>query len=325
MLIKTIKRLVLSVSIFASLFAGALNTQANEEADFEVIMLGVGSPPPLMNRFGAGTLVKAGGKYLLIDCGRGVTQRLWQVGVPLGRIDGLFVTHLHSDHVIGIPDLLLTGWLSSPFGGRKGNLNVWGPEGTKSMMHHIRLAYKGDIDIRVEDQGFSLDGVTPNAVDIEAGLIYDEDGVQVTAIVVNHGEFIKPAYGYRVDYDGRSVVISGDTKYYPPLAEAAKGTDLFIHAVGAAKPELLASRESWRVILDHHTEPEDVGRIFDQAQPKMAALYHYVTLTNGQIKPPSLSEISTRLKTTYSGPLTMGADLTRFVIGKEKVTVIPPE
>ena len=246
-------------------------------------------------------------------------------GVPLGRVDGLFVTHLHSDHVIGIPDLLLTGWLSSPFGGRKGNFNVWGPEGTQSMMDHIRLAYQGDVDIRVKDQGFTLEGVTPNTVEIEPGLIYDQDGVKVTAIVVNHGELIKPAFGYRVDYDGRSVVISGDTKYYPPLAEAAKGTDLFIHAVGAAKPELLASKESWRVILDHHTEPEDVGRIFDQAQPKMAALYHYVTLTNGKIKPPSLDDISARLKTTYSGPVTMGADLTRIVIGKDKVTVIPPQ
>ncbi len=325
MLIKTTKRLAISATLLASLLLGGPNTHASEDTDFEVIMLGVGSPPPLMHRFGAGTLIKAGDKYLLVDCGRGVTQRLWQLGVPLGRVDGLFVTHLHSDHVIGIPDLLLTGWLSSPFGGRKGNFNVWGPEGTQSMMDHIRLAYQGDVDIRVKDQGFTLEGVTPNTVEIEPGLIYDQDGVKVTAIVVNHGELIKPAFGYRVDYDGRSVVISGDTKYYPPLAEAAKGTDLFIHAVGAAKPELLASKESWRVILDHHTEPEDVGRIFDQAQPKMAALYHYVTLTNGKIKPPSLDDISARLKTTYSGPVTMGADLTRFVIGKDKVTVIPPQ
>ncbi|QXD25274.1 MBL fold metallo-hydrolase [Opitutia bacterium ISCC 51] len=325
MLIKTTKWLAISVTLLASILLGGLNAYASEEADFEVIMLGVGSPPPLMHRFGAGTLIKAGDKYLLVDCGRGVTQRLWQLGVPLGRVDGLFVTHLHSDHVIGIPDLLLTGWLSSPFGGRKGNFNVWGPEGTQSMMDHIRLAYQGDVDIRVKDQGFTLEGVTPNTVEIEAGLIYNQDGVKVTAIVVNHGELIKPAYGYRVDYDGRSVVISGDTKYYPPLAEAAKGTDLFIHAVGAAKPELLASKDSWRVILDHHTEPEDVGRIFGQAQPKMAALYHYVTLTNGEIKPPSLGEISARLKTTYTGPLTMGADLTRFIIGKDKVTVIPPQ
>ena len=325
MLIKTLKPLLVSVTLLTSLLSGSLNAQTSEEADFEVIMLGVGSPPPFMNRFGAGTLIKANGKYLLIDCGRGVTQRLWQLRVPLGKVDALFVTHLHSDHVVGIPDLLMTGWLSSPFGGRKGSFNVYGPEGTASMMHHIRMAYQGDVDIRVKDQGFTLDGVTPDTLEFEAGLIYEEDGVRVTAIEVNHGEFIKPAFGFRVDYDGRSVVISGDTKYYPPLAEAATGTDLFIHAVGAAKPELLASARPWRVILDHHTEPEDVGRIFDQAQPKMGALYHYVTLTNGTIKPPTLGEIETRLKTTYDGPLTMGADLTRFVIGKDGVTVIPPE
>jgi ribonuclease Z len=322
---KTTKRLLASAALLVSLLVTCLNGQASDEADFEVIMLGVGSPPPFMHRFGPATLIKAGEKYLLVDAGRGVTQRLWQLKIPLGRVDGLFVTHLHSDHVVGIPDLLLTGWLSSPFGGRKGNFNVWGPKGTKSMMHHIRLAYQGDVDIRVKDQGFSEENVTPNTVEIQPGLIYDQEGVQVTAIEVNHGELIKPAFGYRVDYDGRSVVISGDTKYHPPLAEAAKGTDLFIHAVGAAKTELLESRLSWRTILNHHTEPEDVGRIFEQAQPKMAALYHFVTLTNGQIKPPTLNDISARLKTTYSGPVTIGADLTRFVIGKEKVTVIAPE
>ena len=322
---KTTKRLLASAALFVSLLVPCLNGQASDEADFEVIMLGVGSPPPFMHRFGPATLIKAGEKYLLVDAGRGVTQRLWQLKIPLGRVDGLFVTHLHSDHVVGIPDLLLTGWLSSPFGGRKGNFNVWGPKGTKSMMHHTRLAYQGDVDIRVKDQGFSEENVAPNTVEIQPGLIYDQEGVQVTAIEVNHGELIKPAFGYRVDYDGRSVVISWDTKYHPPLAEAAKGTDLFIHAVGAAKPELLKSRLAWRTILNHHTEPEDVGRIFEQAQPKMAALHHFVTLTNGQIKPPTLNDISARLNTTYSGPVTIGADLTRFVIGKDKVTVISPK
>ena len=102
-------------------------------------------------------------------------------------------------------------------------------------------------------------------------VIYDQDGVKVAAIEVNRSELIKPAFGYRIDYDRRSVVISGDTKYHPPLAEAAKGTDLFIHAV--ARPnQSWESRLAWRTILSHHTEPE-VGRVFEQAQPKMAALY----------------------------------------------------
>jgi len=312
---------VLAVTFSVVQYANSADTKP----DFQVVMLGVGTPPPFMHRFGPATLVIAGNKYLLFDAGRGVTQRLWQDKIPLGRIDTLFLTHLHSDHVVGIPDLLLTGWLKSPFGKRKGNFHVRGPEGTTAMMGYLVKAFEGDISIRVLDQKFTREGVTPDAKDITAGVVYDEGGVKVTAIEVNHGELIKPAFGYRIDFDGRSVVISGDTKYHPALAEAAKGTDLFIHAVAAAKPELLASHKMWKTILAHHTEPEDVGRIFKQAQPKMAALYHLVTLTNGKIKPPSVADLVARVKTTYDGPITAGADRTRFIIGKDGVDVISPK
>lgn len=292
--------------------------------DFQVVMLGVGTPPPFMHRFGPATLVIVGGKYLLFDAGRGVTQRLWQDKIPLGRVDVLFLTHLHSDHVVGIPDLLLTGWLKSPFGKRKGNFVVRGPKGTESMMAHMVKAFAADIDIRVKDQKFSRVGVTPDALDIVPGPVYSEGGIKVTAIDVNHGKKIKPTLGYRIDYKGRSVVISGDTKYHPSLAKAAKGVDLFIHSIAGAKKELLAAKKMWKVILNHHTGPEDVGRIFATAKPKMGALYHLVTLTNGKIKPPSLGDLMKRLRTTYDGPVTMGADRTRFIIGKDGVTVIAP-
>jgi len=310
---------ILAVAIFTVPLAAA-NAQA--KPDFQVVMLGVGNPPPLMHRFGPATLVIAGEQILLFDAGRGVTQRLWQEKIPLGRPDMVFLTHLHSDHVVGIPDLLLTGWLKSPFGKRKGKFKITGPKGTASMMEHLVKAYEADISIRVADQKFTRVGVTPEAKDIEAGVVYEAGGVKVTAIEVNHGKLIKPAFGYRIDYKGRSVVISGDTKYHPPLAEAGKGTDLFIHAVAAATPELLASKKMWRIILDHHTEPEDVGRIFAAAKPKMGALYHLVTLTNGKIKPPKMSDLMARLKTTYKGPVTVGVDRTRFIIGTNGVKVV---
>jgi len=298
--------------------------KAQSEPDFQVVMLGVGTPPPFMHRFGPATLVIAGDKYLLFDAGRGVTQRLWQDKIRLGRIDILFLTHLHSDHVVGIPDLMLTGWLTSPFGRRKGNFVVRGPDGTQNMMDHLFKAYEADIEIRVKDQKFDRENVTPDAKDITPGVVYDDAGIKVTAIEVNHGENIKPTFGYRIDYGGRSVVLSGDTKYYPPLAEAAKGVDLFIHAVGGARQELLDSNDSWKRIMAHHTEPEDVGRIFAQAKPNMGALYHLVTLTNGKIKPLKPADLLARLKTNYDGPVTVGADRTRFIIGKDGVEVVKP-
>lgn len=301
---------------------GPVNAQS--KPDFQVVLLGVGTPPPFLHRFGPATLVIAGDKYLLFDAGRGVTQRLWQDKIPLGRIDVLFLTHLHSDHVVGIPDLMLTGWLKSPFGKRKGNFVVRGPKGTENMMNHLVKAYEADIEIRVKDQKLTRVGVTPDAKNIVPGVVYEKAGIKVTAIEVNHGELIKPAYGYRIDYGGRSVVISGDTKYHPPLADAAKGVDLFIHSIAGAKKELLASAKRWERILAHHTGPEDVGRIFAQAKPKMSALYHLVTLTNGKIKPPKLSDLVALLKTTYDGPVTVGADRTRFIIGNDGVKVIGP-
>jgi glyoxylase-like metal-dependent hydrolase (beta-lactamase superfamily II) len=113
----------------------------------KVTLLGTGSPQPRMDRFGPSILVEAGEKKLLFDCGRGAAQRIEQLSIPFTSIDTLFVTHLHSDHVVGIPDLWLTGWAR----GRKVPLEIWGPDGTKAMMSHLAEAYQFDIRIRQID------------------------------------------------------------------------------------------------------------------------------------------------------------------------------
>jgi predicted metal-dependent RNase len=132
--------LILLISSLAFALAAPAQTM-------KVTLLGTGSPQPRMDRFGPSVLVEAGEKKLLFDCGRGVAQRIEQLRIPFTDIDTLFITHLHSDHIVGIPDLWLTGWAR----GRKAPLEIWGPVGTKAMMTHLAEAYQFDIHIRQTD------------------------------------------------------------------------------------------------------------------------------------------------------------------------------
>ncbi len=210
-------------AIVASVLAFAAQAQAPE---FRVTLLGTGSPAPLMNRFGPGTLVQAGGQTLLFDCGRGTTQRLIQLRVRLGEADKLFLTHLHSDHIVGIPDLWLTGWLQAAYAGRKGPFSVYGPAGTKGLMENLEKTYDWDIKTRIADQKVPPEAVAVRVAEFKEGVVYDAGGVKVTAFEVDHGELIKPAYGFRFDYGGRSVVISGDTKFSENLIKHAAESPL---------------------------------------------------------------------------------------------------
>ncbi len=298
-----------------------------QNQEFRVTLLGTGSPPPSMRRFGPAVLVQAGGQNLLIDSGRGVTQRLFQVGLKLGAVDAVFITHLHSDHIVGIPDLWLTGWLEAAYAQRTGPFRIWGPAGTRSMMGHLEKAYAWDINQRIADQGLKAENVAVQASEVsDAAVVYQSKGVKVTAIEVDHGDLLKPAFGYRIDYDGRSVVISGDTKRSDNLIRGAAGADLLIHQVAAVQPELLKD-PVYQVILDHHTKPEEAGDVFTRVSPKLAVFYHFVLLGTAKIPPVSEKDVFEMTRRTYAGPLVLGEDLMAFRIGRdgvEQVRVIVP-
>ena len=288
--------------------------------DFTVTLLGTGVPVPSPDRFGSSTLIEAGDQKLLVDAGRGAAIRLFQLQIPLGRLDALLLTHYHSDHTSGIPDVWLTGWLESFFGTRKAPLCVIGPSGANALMTGLAAAYAADIKIRTADEKLPPEGVATSVREFDCdGVVYEKSGVKVTAFEVDHGDLIKPCYGYRIDYDGRVAVISSDTRYNLHVIKHATGADLLIHEVASARPEL-AGEAFMQRILGHHITPRDAGRVFAQARPKLAAYTHLALLGSAKIPPPTLDDLMAETRMTYDGPVQIGEDLMAFDIG-ETVTV----
>jgi ribonuclease Z len=288
--------------------------------DFSVTLLGTGTPIPALNRFGPSTLVEAGEQKLLFDAGRGASIRLHQLGIPIGRINALFLTHYHSDHTVGIPDLWLTGWLQSYFGTRKTPFRVFGPQGAKTLMTHLEQAYALDIKIRIEDEKLPPEGVAVEVSEFNAdGIFYEKNGLKVIAFEVDHGAAIKPAYGYRIEYDGRAVVLSGDTRFNHNVIKYGASADLLVHEVAIARPQLLFEDYIQRIIA-HHTTASEAGTIFQQTAPKLAAYTHLVFLASENIPAASVDELIAETRRTYRGPLEIGEDLMRFEIG-DAVTV----
>jgi ribonuclease Z len=284
--------------------------------DFKVTLLGTGVPTPCPERFGPSTLVEAGDQKLLIDAGRGATIRLHQLGVPIGRIDALLLTHYHSDHTVGVPDVWLTGWLQSSFGTRTKPFRVIGPSGAKSRMSHLEKAFAADIRIRIEDEQLPPEGIAVQVEEFDReGTVYQRDGLAVIAFEVDHGAVIKPAFGYRIEYRGRVVVISGDTRYSTNVIRYAAGADLLIHEVAIVRAEL-ASETYIRRIMAHHTTAHEAGRIFARAKPKLAAYTHLVFLASDRVPPAGVDQLVAETRETYAGPLAVGEDLTTFEIGE---------
>jgi ribonuclease Z len=286
------------------------------ECDFRVTLLGTGTPKPCPDRFGPSTLIEAGDQKLLIDAGRGATIRLYQLGVPLGQIDALLLTHYHSDHVVGIPDLWLTGWLQSHHARRTKPFRVIGPTGAKCLMSHLEKAYALDIEIRLEDEKLPPEGAAIAVTEFRSdGVVYATDDLKVTAFEVDHGAVIKPAFGYRIEYAGRAVVISGDTRYNENVVTYGAGADLLIHEVAMARPELMSEAHIGR-IMAHHTTAREAGMAFARTKPKLAAYTHLVFLASDRIGPATVEYLIAETRQTYAGPLEVGEDLMSFEIGE---------
>lgn len=282
------------------LFASAVEAQFGARPDrssllddgaLHVIICGSGSPLPSAERAGPCTAVIAGGRMFLVDVGPGSTENLRLWGLPLGRLAGVLLTHFHSDHIGELGEVTFTSWT----GGRTEPLDVYGPAGVDRVVAGFQAAYELDVSYRIAHHGADLlppDGGKAKGRPIELAedspsrVFHDEDGVKITAFLVDH-EPISPAVGYRIDFGGRSVVMSGDTVRSANLEAASQGVDVLVHevlsdAMVGMAAQTLASAGNERTstmledTLDYHTFPADVHALAADAGVKLLVLSHLV-------------------------------------------------
>lgn len=272
-----------------------------------VTLLGTGTPRPNPERGSQAILVEAGNQKLLFDAGRGVAQQCVRVGADLADLDKVFLTHLHYDHIIGLPDLFLSGWVYQ----RQLPMQVWGGAGVSEHLSNIRDAYSADITWRNQHSGLPIKAAEFIAHEIDKpGIVYSHDGLRVTAFLVDHHP-VEPAFGYRIDYRSRSMVISGDTRYSQAVVAHSKSVDLLIHEIAAVSEPLRRANKRLQQVYDYHTTPEDLLRVVKQTRPRMTVLVHQLIFG---LKPDAVLR---DLRGSYDGEIMLGKDLDAFDVGEQ--------
>jgi ribonuclease Z len=296
-----------------------------EDGRLHVFTLGTGSPQLGSSRMPVANAVIAGEEFLVLDAGEGASRKMGELRLPIGRITGVFITHWHSDHFGGLGQVLNQSWNAD----RDHEVVVYGPEGVDQVMAGLAQVYAADIRYRSQgevernDPRYALG--RPVAISIPAGtpgaVVFERNGVVVKAFRVDHGH-VKPAFGFRVEYAGHSVVISGDTVASPLVAEAARGADLLIHeAVNvrmmenaiAALEDVGNDGDAFRArgVIGYHADTLGVARIAAEAGVGRLVLSHVIPATDN----PILNRLFVRgMSEFYSGPIVVARDGQHFAL-----------
>ena len=298
-----------------ALVALILTSAAHAESiQTRVVLLGTGNPPADPDRCGPATAIVVNDTPYLVDFGAGVVRRAKAAAVDRGiaaldpvKLRVVFVTHLHSDHTVGYPDLILTPWVL----GRRVPLEVFGPSGIRHMTEHVLEAYSADFATRTKDRGLFTVGAFPeghavNAHEIKPGVVYKDANVTVTAFATRH---TMESYGYRFDTPDRSIVISGDTNPAQATIDACRGCDVLIHEV--LTHEWLTKRPDFQAYAaQFHTTTTQLTELAKQAKPRLLILYH----ASLSLRPAVDAERSTpaallKEMAAYPGQVVVGRDL----------------
>ncbi len=295
--------LVFALALLASTAAGQ-QPQTPAAGKTRIVLLGTGTPGPLPDRSGPATAIVVNDAAYLVDFGPGVVRRANAAyldrdikALEPTKLRVAFVTHLHSDHTVGYPDLIFTPWTI----GRRVPLEVYGPRGLKAMTKHILEAYRVDIETRTNPEGNQRgfpEGHKVNAHEIGSGVVYKDANVTVTAFATKHA---MESYGYRFDTPDRSIVISGDTNPTQATIDACRGCDVLIHE--AHSPVWLATRPDHfqQFAAKFHTTTTQLAVLAEKAKPRLLILYHYVSL--------SPEDLNDEMLARYGGHFVIGRDL----------------
>lgn len=296
--------LVCALALLTPSLAAGQQPQTPAASKTRIVMLGTGNPAPLPDRSGPATAIIVNDTAYLVDFGPGVVRRANAAFLDKGikalepvKLRVAFVTHLHSDHTVGYPDLIFTPWTI----GRRVPLEVYGPKGLKAMTEHLLEAYRVDIETRTNPDGNQRgfpEGHKVNAHEISPGVVYKDANVTVTAFATKHA---MESYGYRFDTPDRSIVISGDTNPTQATIDACNGCDVLIHE--AHSPAWLATRPETfqRFSAKYHTTTPELAELALKAKPRLLILYHYAGLS-----PEALND---EMLARYSGHFVVGRDL----------------
>ena len=288
-----------------------------QEPRTRIVMLCTGTPSPDPDRSGAATAIVVNGTPYLIDFGPGVIRRVAAAqqkgitGLTVTNLRVVFLTHMHSDHTAGYPDLILTPWSV----GRTRALEVYGPKGLANMTAKILEAYADDIAIRRNDKiklgvPQQADGYRVNAHEIEPGLIYQDENVKVTAFLVRHGD-VPQAFGYRFETPDRTIVISGDAAPSQSTIDACNGCDVLIHEAYSMLTYDAVSPPYQRYRREHHTSSVELAELANKARPGLLIVYHRAN-PGGVGRPNPEEALIDEIRRTYRGRVVTGHDLEVF-------------
>jgi ribonuclease BN (tRNA processing enzyme) len=274
---------------------------ARESATTKVVLLGTGTPRPSTERFGPATAVVVGDRAYLVDFGPGVVRRAaaaaaqGTAALEPSKIAVAFVTHLHSDHTVGYPDLIFTPWVMG-----RSELNVYGPEGLEEMTTHVLQAWHRDIEIRTKGME-QRPPLSVHAHDVKPGVAFKDDRVNVTAFLVAHGQWPQ-AFGYRFDTPDRSIVISGDTSPSPELIAHCQPCDVLIHETYSPSGVVPVMPDWPAYSAKYHTTTSQLADIANRTKPKLLIIYHISGRTPDE-------QLLREIQKNYVGKVAIGHDL----------------